>query len=183
MKVHMRIYKALLKHGHSKFSLEILEYCAFDCIIEREQYYIDLLKPEYNTLQIVGSPLGYKHTEESSPLENLRLLGTGRKHSAEAIAKIKAARLGSIVPEHIRLKISCSKLKANLKHTELAKLKIGAASLARNGAITYVTDMETGKTNEYASQRKAALELNVAPLTLSRYILSQNLYKGRYKIT
>lgn len=27
IKVHMRIYKAILKHGHSKFSLEILEYC------------------------------------------------------------------------------------------------------------------------------------------------------------
>jgi group I intron endonuclease len=57
----------LVKYGHSTFKLEILEYCEADrlIILEREQYYIDLLKPEYNILKIAGSPLGYKHTEES----------------------------------------------------------------------------------------------------------------------
>jgi group I intron endonuclease len=42
------IYRALLKYGHSNFSLNILEYCEKDVLIEREQYYIDLIKPEYN---------------------------------------------------------------------------------------------------------------------------------------
>jgi len=49
------IYNALLKYGFSKFSLEIIEYCAPENCIEREQYYLDLLKPEYNTLKIAGS--------------------------------------------------------------------------------------------------------------------------------
>ncbi len=40
----MYIYKAILKHGHSNFSLEILEYCEPSKVLEREQYYIDLLK-------------------------------------------------------------------------------------------------------------------------------------------
>jgi len=31
-------------------------------LIEREQYYIDLLNPEYNILKIAGSRLGVKHT-------------------------------------------------------------------------------------------------------------------------
>lgn len=43
-----RIYKALLLYGYGAFDLEILEYCDKQYIIEREQYYIDLLKPEYN---------------------------------------------------------------------------------------------------------------------------------------
>jgi len=40
--------------AHSNFKLEILEYCEADrlIILEREQYYIDLLKPEYNILKI-----------------------------------------------------------------------------------------------------------------------------------
>lgn len=42
------IYRALLKYGYSNFSLDILEYCEKDVLIEREQYYIDLIKPEYN---------------------------------------------------------------------------------------------------------------------------------------
>ena len=36
------IYKAFLKYGYSKFSLQILEYCDSEDLIRREQYYIDL---------------------------------------------------------------------------------------------------------------------------------------------
>jgi len=42
------IYRALSKYGYSNFSLNILEYCEPSLLISREQYYIDLLKPEYN---------------------------------------------------------------------------------------------------------------------------------------
>lgn len=56
------IDRALLKYGFSNFSLEILEYCNEDNVLKREQYFIDLLKPEYNIVQTAGSTLGYKHT-------------------------------------------------------------------------------------------------------------------------
>lgn len=42
-----------------------MEYCDPKDCIKREQYYIDLYKPEYNIYQTAGSPLGYKHTEEA----------------------------------------------------------------------------------------------------------------------
>lgn len=45
------IHKALLKYGYSNFSLEILEYCNQRDIVKREQYYLDLLKPDYNILK------------------------------------------------------------------------------------------------------------------------------------
>ena len=57
------IYSALLKHGYSNFSLEILEYCEKTDVLSREQYFIDLLKPEYNMLKLAGSSFGYKHTQ------------------------------------------------------------------------------------------------------------------------
>jgi group I intron endonuclease len=46
---NMLIYKVLLglrpiwKHGHSNFSLEILEYCEQDNVVAREQHYLDNL--------------------------------------------------------------------------------------------------------------------------------------------
>lgn len=61
----MIISKAILKYGYSNFKLEILEYCDVPNVIEREQYYLDLLNPEYNILKTAGSTLGYKHTEET----------------------------------------------------------------------------------------------------------------------
>lgn len=59
------IAKALLKYSHSAFSLEILEYLTYDdsltrkenaeLLLKREQYYFDLLNPEYNrSLQTAG---------------------------------------------------------------------------------------------------------------------------------
>jgi len=45
------IYCALLKHDHLKFSLVIIEYYEPSVLIAREQYYIDLLKLEYNILK------------------------------------------------------------------------------------------------------------------------------------
>lgn len=59
------INSALLKNGYSNFTLEILEYCEPSETISREQYYLDLLKPEYNILLTAGSPLGYKHNDET----------------------------------------------------------------------------------------------------------------------
>lgn len=59
------IDRALLKYGFSNFTLEILEYCDKNNVLKREQYYMDLLKPQYNIVEIAGSTLGYKHTPES----------------------------------------------------------------------------------------------------------------------
>ena len=57
----------MLKYGPAGHRLEILEYCkkVKAVILAREQYCIHLFKPEYNLLQMAGSPLGYKHTEET----------------------------------------------------------------------------------------------------------------------
>jgi hypothetical protein len=45
--------------------LEILEYCDLYDTIQREQYFIDLLKPQYNILQVAGSSIGYLHSADT----------------------------------------------------------------------------------------------------------------------
>ena len=68
------IYRALLKYGYSKFSLEILEYCNKEYIINLEQYSIDLLKSEYNLYLKAESSLGRITREETrAKLRNLWL--------------------------------------------------------------------------------------------------------------
>lgn len=63
-KLHIRLYKyfdvrylskssrcfdrALFKHGLHNFTFEILEYTSLKCLLEREQYYLDLCRPLYN---------------------------------------------------------------------------------------------------------------------------------------
>ena len=59
------INKALLKYGYANFQLDIIEYVSKEKAIEIEQYYMDLLNPQYNLLKVAGSWLGYKHSEET----------------------------------------------------------------------------------------------------------------------
>jgi group I intron endonuclease len=85
----MIIYRALLAHSFDNFTLEILEYCEPSVLIEREQYWIDLLRyfvsklPEYNILKIAGSRLGAKHTLEA--IDKIKAAALNR--SEEALAK------------------------------------------------------------------------------------------------
>ena len=59
------ISRALLKYGYSNFFVTILEYCNSSDLLQREQYYFDKLKPQYNILKIAGSSLGSKLSEET----------------------------------------------------------------------------------------------------------------------
>ncbi len=54
--------------------------CEINVLIEREQYYLDLLKPEYNILKIAGSMLGFKHSEATKIKMSIN---RGKKHTYE----------------------------------------------------------------------------------------------------
>nr|YP_010121889.1 GIY-YIG endonuclease [Monilinia fructicola]QRF72265.1 GIY-YIG endonuclease [Monilinia fructicola] len=81
------IYRSLIKNGYSNFKLEILEYCEIDVVIEREQYYLDRFKPEYNILKVAGSLRGFKHSEATKEAMSL-------------------SKKDSIISEETRLKIA-----------------------------------------------------------------------------
>lgn len=144
------IYKSLLKSGYSSFSLEILEYCEPSEVILREQYYLDLLKPEYNILKTAGSTLGYKHSEESMLWEHLDRLNSspeqrehlnGLNYNAEEQAKRLAA-----------LKIS------NLSQKNLEHLK---RLHEKRSVPIQVLDRETGISTTYVSMSEAARALGL----------------------
>jgi hypothetical protein len=93
------IERALLSYGFSNFSLEILEYCNKDNVLSREQYYMDLTKPEYNIVKTAGSTLGYKHTSESLAKMRAFVLSDEVKER-KILAAIKAGaanRIGVLV--------------------------------------------------------------------------------------
>lgn len=81
------IVKSLLKYGHENFSLIILEYCSIELLDEREQQWIDLLKPQYNILKFVKSSRGYKHTKSS--LKKMKGPRPYYKLSSEHLDKLK----------------------------------------------------------------------------------------------
>ena len=149
------IYKALLrKYGFSKFSLEILEYCNIEDLLKREQYYIDLLKPEYNICKIAGSPLGRIVSEATRA--KLRIANTGYKHTKEALEKISIA---------------------SRDRTEEQREWLSAV----NGREVIVTNLETKEVTKYCSLRQAAKKLNIPVSSFHRCLKGKRPY-GIYDI-
>jgi group I intron endonuclease len=99
---NMKISRALLKYGYSKFSLLILEYWRTEGSLKREQYYLDLLQPEYNYNPIAGSRHGSNHTEETKQKISSAL--HGEKHPLYGLKGKKSHMFGKTQSEETKLK-------------------------------------------------------------------------------
>jgi len=64
-KSNIILQEAILKHGLSNFSIEILEYCDKSILMEREQFYLDNTPLKYNLNLTAKSRFGAKHIEET----------------------------------------------------------------------------------------------------------------------
>lgn len=157
------IYSALLKYKYSSFKLEILEYCDRSDVIDRENFYLNLLKPEYNILKVAGSSLGYKHTEDT---KNKIIASLAGKFSGE-----NNSMFGLLGENHPRF---------GGTHTEEARLRISKSK----GVSLEVLDLETNVVSSYFSMQKAAKALGCNASAICKGLKKSNPYvlKGRFKI-
>jgi len=163
LKQNMLINKALLKYGYSGFKLDILEYCNKDEAVVREQYYLDLLNPEYNTLKKAGSTLGFRHSEDT-------------------IAKFKEMRKNKVVSEETRAKLSENNLNRSLEYKEKLRALLLKRNLAKGHPIE-VINISTNEKTIYPTIREAALKLDVSHVSIGRVLKSNKLLKGIFKIS
>ncbi|MDB5422523.1 MAG: uncharacterized protein JWR59_2470 [Brevundimonas sp.] len=162
----MLIYAAILKYGISAFKLEILEYCDESVVRNRETYYIERLKPEYNILQEGGSSLGYKHTESTK--EMLSELGKKRKHSDETKTSISKSVSGEY--NHFFGKI----------HSKDSILKIIEGKSAHT---VYVYNSKKILQIIYPSVRTMAKLINANSSTIVNAIKKGGLFRGEWYIS
>lgn len=103
------------KHGEAAFVFEVVEVVDDECLLEREQYWLDLLQP----FAPVGFNIGIKADS------GMR----GRKASAETRAKLSMVRKGrKNTPEH---NASISAGRRGVQYSAETRAKIGAASKGR----------------------------------------------------
>jgi group I intron endonuclease len=139
------------KYGKDGFAFSVLEYCPNDSLVEREQFYINLFNSDdnrfgFNIYPPTGTPLGYKHTEE-----------TRAKMSASKAGNTNT--LGHHLTEEHKAKIS-KMSKGNTyclgyKHTEEAKKNMAAGQLGRKHPpeiIQKIKDSNTGKIRSLATR-------------------------------
>ena len=192
----MAIYKALIKYGHSNFTLEILEYCDKSEVISREQYYIDLLKPEYNILPTAGSLLGFKHSEET--IAKLSTWAKARfwtlEHKAKRLEQLKhlhsnkehLERLKERAKERIKILNADPVVKAKqIEHLKISnKSNVHKEHLKRihslNSHQVEVFDSLTNEATAYSSITEAARAIGCSKVAISKTLKHQK-EKGVYR--
>lgn len=168
------IHNALLKYGFDNFSLEILEYCEQGVYpVTREQYYFGLLKPEYNILEIAGSSLGFKHSDET-----LEFFKNSRKVSEATRNNLSLAATGRILTEDEKNKISIAR--KGIKLSDETRAKISAATTALIGVSVTVKDINTTLEVEYASLTDAAKAIAVSRTAVKKALDTGRTVKGQY---
>lgn len=126
------LQRAWNKYGAAAFVFSILEKCAPEYCLNREQYWIDLYKAAdrrfgYNKSPTAGSPLGFKHGPEVGA--RLSILLKGKKKSVQGAANIRAAKQN--ITDATRLKMSKYARCRNQEHRDkLANSMLGN----KNGA-------------------------------------------------
>lgn len=82
------------KHGKDNLKWEVVELCTKEDLIQREQFFIDSLKPEMNICHYAKNTLGYRHSEETKKMFSEKRKGNknslGRKLSQETKSLIRA---------------------------------------------------------------------------------------------
>jgi group I intron endonuclease len=167
----------------------VLEYCSVDKLIQREQYYLDILNPHYNICSNAGSTLGKLHSAEAKDKISSTKKGTGlgeansffgKTHLEESRKKMVEAKLGRTLSELAIEKISAASL--GRKFTEEHKSRLSDAQPNRKNISVF--DLETGIEIIYGSIAEAERSMEFPKDSIRANLRAKNKspYKGRYNI-
>lgn len=162
----IKLQRAWNKYGESVFDFEVIESCNVEDLINKEQYYIDNLKPFYNCSKIAGSPLGVKRTKqqiinysEGKKLAYSKLSENDRRNYAK---HLWGWNKGKKMSDSMRIKLSKTNIerKAGKKLSEIKKKMIeeGTYSYRKTPVLQYTKTGEFVK--EYDRLIDAAKSLN-----------------------
>ncbi len=130
------LQKAWKKYGEQTFIFEIIELTLPDSCIQREQFWIDNLKPQYNIAKIAGSNRGIKFGPMSEEMKRrISATLTGRQKTPEHItnvAKALTGKPGRPASEETRRKMSAARKGRKMSHE--ARVKMSAAASLREAA-------------------------------------------------
>lgn len=111
------LQNAYNKYGEHNFEFYMIEFVPDKIfLIEREQFYLDNLKPKYNCSKIAGSPLGIKHSEQARrnmSEAHKRLTEEQRGHRVDCVCCFCKRPTGKNSPRYIPREIRTCKCGCN----------------------------------------------------------------------
>lgn len=214
-------YNSVRKYGWDSFKFGVLEYLDLSSIksskekkyiiLEKEQYYLDSIKPSLNVCKIADSPLGVKRNEIFSIS-----LSKSRRGKEQVKPKIKTITFKPIRNETILNLSSRSKgisvkifdksynlikefptLTSAARHLGVSDRTIG--KICKTGisyddhiykfevpierSLIVITNLYDNTTKEYYSLRSAAKDIGVGRWSISKYINTNKPLKNVYLIS
>lgn len=100
----IKLQRSFNKYGEDKFIISLVENCEKENLINREQYYIDSLKPYYNICLVAGSTKGRVFTDLHK--ERLSKSLTGKIRTQEQKERQRQIKIGKIHTEKTKEKVS-----------------------------------------------------------------------------
>lgn len=175
------LQKSFNKRGLQAFVFKVLRYCKPEECIFLEQYFLNAIDPEYNTLKIAGSPLGFKHTEESKKL--MSIVQTGKKMSEESKKKNSLLHKGKPLSLEHRKKMSIAH-KGKILSDE-TKLKMSAFQKIRDRskwlkAVKKICPNSGIVLSEYKSVKEAAEINNINSKYISAVLKNKRKKTGGF---
>ena len=151
------------KYGRDCFVFSVIEYCDKEILIQREQFYIDTMRPEYNLSPVAGNSLGVKHTDEM----RARVSAVVRNRPPEVIAKMSASHKGIKKSDETRKKMSEAQKKTGNVLKMIAsnigricsketRQKIGAAQRGRKHTAEQIEKFIISRTGKGHSEETRA---------------------------
>lgn len=156
------------KYGGESFTFERLLLCRKDDLLFFEQRAIDVFNPKYNMHRVAGSALGHKHSEATKAKLSAANKGTrpsdaaiaaavkantGRKHSAESVAKMGSMR-GKSHSENTKKKIAESN--SGQKRSIEQRSRIRASMMGRKASDEAKRNMSIAHSGRRASPEAKA---------------------------
>lgn len=198
-KTQIKLYASFIKYGFSNHNIEIIEYCDSSALNEREIFHISFFNSYKNGLNGTfggnGITDAVKEKISKSALGHKR--NVGRKHSQEAIQKMKLARIGikrapftkewiekirakttgrKFSPESIeRMKLSQSK-RDNSIYKNVYPIHLIEAGRKRNASVKGICRTEQEKDNIRNGMPKNPV------IDLSTYVIYQTSKEAAEKL-
>jgi len=148
------------KHGIKDLQFSILEFCAKEKLIEREQQYIDELNPEFNINPNANSPLGREQSKEEK--ETRRILWSNIKFKEKVAQKMKKNHADFTGKNHPMYGKKHKFHKKGAKFSEEAKIKMSVAAKGK------VVSLETKRKMSIAKKGKKHTEEQKRKMSIAR---------------
>jgi len=149
-------YNYVSKYGWNKFRFGILEYVnSNQDLVNREQFYLDLLKPTLNINKTAGSMLGFKHSD----LNRIKF---------SMFRKGKSFKQNAVIQRNFRV--------VSLETRDLLKER-------SRGASVIVLDKENRVVNRFNTIKETASYYGLSSSSISKYLKSGKYWRNIYNFT